>query len=245
MIKAGELHARFRMLPETTLEALLAPGTPLILAPHQDDESLGCGGLIAACCTAGRAPLLAFLTDGCGSHPNSRAVPPERLRALREAEALAAAACLGLAPERVSFLRAPDTQLALDQDRVGRALDALAAAAGPVGTVLTTWGHDPHGDHEAAAAIGTALAARLGARLLFYPVWGWTLPHETLLPGPPWHGWRLPIAAHLARKNAAIAAHRSQRGLVITDDPDGFTLPHALLEHFTGPFEVFLAGRSS
>lgn len=242
MIKAGELHAQFRNLPETSLEALLGPGTPLILAPHQDDESLGCGGLIAACCAAGRAPLLAFLTDGCGSHPQSRAFPPERLRAIREAEALAAAASLGLAPAQVAFLRAPDTELALDQDRIARALDALAAASGPVGTVLTTWGHDPHGDHETAAAIGAALAARLGARLLFYPVWGWTLPDDTVLPGPPWRGWRLPIGAQLARKNAAIAAHRSQLGEVITDDPAGFTLPQKLLQHFRGPFEVFLAG---
>ena len=242
MITAGELHARFRRLPETALEALLAPGTALILAPHQDDEALGCGGLIAACCAAGRAPLLAFLTDGCGSHPHSRAFPAERLRALREAEALSAAAALGLTAERVSFLRAPDTALARDQHRVAGALDALAAASGPVGTVLTTWGHDPHGDHETAAAIGAALAARLGARLLFYPVWGWTLPHDTLLPDPPWRGWRLPVGPQLARKQAAIAAHRSQRGEVITDDPAGFTLPHSLLENFAGPFEVFLAG---
>ena len=242
MITAGELHARFRAFPATTLDALLAPGTALILAPHQDDESLGCGGLIAACCDAGRPPLLAFLTDGAGSHPNSRTFPPERLRATRETEALAAAAALGLPPARVSFCRAPDTALALHCDDVERALEALAAASGPVGTVLTTWRHDPHCDHEAAAAIGTRLAARLGARLLFYPVWGWIVPQETPLPDGAARGWRLPVDALLARKNKAIAAHRSQLGEVITDDPDGFVLPRALLRHFEVPYEVFLEG---
>ena len=245
MITAGELHTSFRAFPETTLDALLGPGTPLILAPHQDDESLGCGGLIAACCTAGRPPLLAFLTDGTGSHPNSRAFPPDRLRAIREAEALAAVSALGLPSARVSFLRARDTALAREHDRVVRVLHALSGPIGPVspvGSVLTTWRHDPHCDHEAAAAIGIDLAARLGARVLFYPVWGWTLPPDAPLPDSPMRGWRLPVGALLARKSEAIAAHRSQRGDMITDDPDGFVLPEALLRHFRVPHEVFLEG---
>ncbi len=245
MITAGTLHARFRTLPETTLDALLAPGTPLVLAPHPDDESLGCGGLIAACVEAGRAPLLAFLTDGAGSHPNSRAFPPTRLRAVREDEALAAAATLGLTPDRVFFLRAPDTALPGAGAGLTRAVDTLAAFAPTATTVLTTWRHDPHGDHEAAAAIGTALAVRLAARLLFYPVWGWTLPPDTALPDRATTGWRLPIAPFLARKHAAIAAHRSQHAGLITDDPDGFVLPEHLLGHFRGPHEVFLDGASA
>ena len=241
MTDAGTLHARFRAFPPTTLDALLAPGTPVVLAPHADDESLGCGGLLAACAAAGRQPLLAILTDGCGSHPGSRAYPPERLRATREAEALAAAAILGLSPSAVFFLGAPDTALPGTGAGLGAAVSALAAFAAGATSVLTTWRHDPHCDHEAAAAIGAALAARLEAALLFYPVWGWTLPHDTPLPATPMTGWRLPVGAFAARKAEAIAAHRSQGGALITDDPGGFTLPAGFLRHFDASDEVFFA----
>ena len=38
----------------------------LVLAPHQDDEVLGCGGLAAQLAAAGGAVRVLFLTDGGG-----------------------------------------------------------------------------------------------------------------------------------------------------------------------------------
>jgi len=90
MLKVSDVHAQWRALPTGTLEEVAGSGTCLVLAPHPDDESLGCGGLIAACCAAGRPPVVAVLTDGSGSHPGSRAFPPTRLAAIRKAEVTAA-----------------------------------------------------------------------------------------------------------------------------------------------------------
>ena len=39
-------------------------GRSLILAPHQDDELLGCGGMIATKARLGAYVAIAFLTDG-------------------------------------------------------------------------------------------------------------------------------------------------------------------------------------
>ncbi len=230
-----------RDLPVRTLEAIFGAGPVLVLAPHPDDESLGCGGLIAACCAAGRPPFVLVLTDGTGSHPRSRLFPSARLRETRQAEARRAMAALGLGPDRFAFLGLPDTAAPHDGPAFDRAVDAVAARARAVGctTIAAPWQHDPHCDHLAAHRMTEAVVARLGLRHIAYPVWGWTLPPDEAVDEAV-TGGRLNIERHLAAKRRAIAVHESQHGTLITDDPTGFRLPQHLLAVFDEPFEVFL-----
>ena len=72
--------AAARQLPVAPLEALVGDKGLVVVAPHPDDESLGCGGLIAEARRLGRAVRLVVVTDGCGSHTHSALYPPERLR---------------------------------------------------------------------------------------------------------------------------------------------------------------------
>ena len=103
------------------------------------------------------------------------------------------------------------------------------------------WRYEPHGDHEAAYLIARAAAREAGAMLLSYLVWGWTLAPSAFLPDETIRGWRLNISQSLALKRRAIAAHRSQYGNLIRDDPNGFRLPANLLDEVTRrPYEVFL-----
>jgi LmbE family N-acetylglucosaminyl deacetylase len=245
-VAAGEVLRAMQNLPFAALGAI-APGTALVLAPHPDDESLGCGGLIAAACDSGRPPLLVFLTDGVGSHPNSRSHPPARLRALRMTEAGEAAAILGVPPAHLNFLVLPDTRAPRAGPTFDHAVETIAALARQhrVSTICTTWGYDPHGDHVAAQAIGAAAARLAGAGLFSYPVWSWLLPPGQMLPPAALQavrsgGARLDIAPWLERKRRAIAAYASQHTGLITDDPDGFHLPSELLAVSERPFEVFL-----
>jgi LmbE family N-acetylglucosaminyl deacetylase len=53
-------------------------------------------------------------------------------------------------------------------------------------------------------------------------------------------GFRLDITTFLPAKRAAIAAHASQYGGLITDDPAGFALPSALLAVFDTTYETFI-----
>jgi hypothetical protein len=92
----------------------------------------------------------------------------------------------------------------------------------------------------AGAAIARAVATRTGLPLLSYPVWGWMLPDDALVPAATTSGARLRVAAHLPAKRRAIAQHASQHGRVIHDDPTGFCLPAALLRKLCGPYEVYL-----
>ncbi len=225
------------------MTALLAGRRALILAPHPDDESLGCGGLIAAACENGLAPVVVILTDGAASHPGSQQYPPAALRMLREREAGQAARHLGLPPQNLYFLRAPDTELPAAGAEFDKYVQRLAeiGQAHRCGIVLGPWLGDPHCDHAAAARMAAALAARAGWALLSYPVWGWLRPADDLFDEPRAQGWRLGIAAQRARKAQAIAAHRSQYGGLIQDSPEGFILPAALLRVFARDFEVYIA----
>ncbi len=239
----ADILAGFMALPMADIHALLRGRRALVLAPHADDESLGCGGFIAAACAAGLSPHVVILTDGAASHPGSVAFPPARLRAVREAEALQAANMLGLPAANLNFLRYPDSQLPASgpgsQDITVSLLKI--ARAGHCTLLIAPWAGDPHGDHVAAAAIAEAVARRADFQLLSYPLWGWLRNNNDLLDEPRAGGWRLDITAHLSMKTRVIAAHRSQTGDLIADCPNGFILPVDLLAICARPFEVFIA----
>ncbi|WP_336492322.1 PIG-L deacetylase family protein [Methylobacterium nigriterrae] len=229
-------------LPFGDLQDLAVGRGLVIVAPHPDDESLGCGGLIARACEEGLPVHLVVVSDGVGSHPNSPSYPPERLRALREKETLAAAELLGLAAKYVHFLRLPDRHVPSAGPEAEGAALAIAGAVRTcgAGNLIVTWPHDPHCDHQASAELARLACSKLAdVRLLAYPVWGWTLPADTDV-GPPPRGLRLDISGQLVAKNMAVAAHRSQTTDLINDDPKGFRLEAAMLAHFTRPFEIFL-----
>ena len=241
-MQAGEALEQMRRLPIKDMQTALGDAPLLILAPHPDDESLGCGGLIAEACRHGNPPVVVILTDGSKSHPHSKAFPAERLRALRESEAQAATGLLGVPSERVLFLRYPDTAAPCDGDGLD---DAAGRVAGLIErwrcrTVLVSWKHDPHCDHAAAAAIAEEASRRTGAKLLAYPVWGWTLAPDLSIETAPLTGFRLDVTRHLAAKRAAIEAHRSQYAGVITDDPEGFQMPPDFIDRFLVSTETFI-----
>jgi LmbE family N-acetylglucosaminyl deacetylase len=243
VISAADSHRTWRRLPLGDVNDIIGAGSCLILAPHPDDESLGCGGLIAACAAAGRPPLVTILTDGAGSHPNSRAYPPDRLRALRAQEVRTATGHLGLARDRVAFMDYPDTGAphhGQDFDAAVATLLALVRSEPACTAILAPWEGDPHCDHQAASLIAAAAANSAAIRHMAYPVWGWTLPAEVSVPGAEASGFRIDTGAFLSAKRAAIRAHQSQYGNLITDDLAGFRLPPNLLSVFDSPFETFI-----
>lgn len=221
--------------------SVVAPGRALVLAPHPDDESLGCGGLIAEACARGAPPLVVVVTDGVKSHPNSIAYPAARLRAVRREETIRAVACLGLAPEHVVFLDYPDTQAPTQGADLQAAAARLAALIRHHGceTILAPWLHDPHCDHEAAHRIAALAARQAGILHRAYPVWGLTLPPDHPLDAAPM-GVRLDIGRHRAAKRQAILAHASQQAGLIDDDPEGFQMPAAFIALFDSETELYL-----
>jgi len=241
-MRAGAFLTCLDALPFADID-VICNGKVMVLAPHPDDETLGCAGLIAEACRLGRPPIVVILSDGAASHPQSQSYPPERLRTIRAAEVEKAVAILGLPPENLKMLGLPDTHVPRD----GTAFDTVVADLADVscregcGTICASWQHDPHIDHEATDLIARAVARVIGARLLSYPVWGWFLAPDMILPDQTPRGWRLNIEAHLGAKRRAIAAHESQYGGLITDDPTGFRFPAELLGRANRSYEVYLS----
>jgi len=242
MEQAADVLSRMASLPLVDVTAITSNRPILILAPHADDESLGCGGLIAQACAAGEEVYVAILTDGTGSHPNSRLYPPTRLKALREQEAADAVATLGLRPGHLSFLDHIDASVPLRGRPLRQAAERLAdyVKARGIATVCASWEHDPHCDHIAAHRIAAQASLLTKFRHLSYAVWGWTLPGSTWLRRSPIAGYRLDITDNLDVKRQAIACHRSQMTSMISDAATGFRVPQQLLDLCNRPFEAFL-----
>ena len=89
-----------------------------VLAPHPDDESLGCAGLLARCASLGVPARVVFLTGGDGTRTTQLALqlsprfggPYDLLSIARERqrEAGSAARELGLSADNLEFLGFPD-----------------------------------------------------------------------------------------------------------------------------------------
>jgi LmbE family N-acetylglucosaminyl deacetylase len=239
MMRAGDILAGFEHLPEADLVRVVGDRFAVI-APHPDDESLGCGGMIAEACRRGMPPDVVVLTDGAASHPGSSAYPPALLALIRKRETRRAMACLGLPAHKLHFLNVPDGATPHDEAGLADIVRDLCAVVADCDTLLVTWRHDPHCDHLAAYLAVRAAADILSARVLEYPVWGLTLADDVVLPPTPWRGWRVNMAAQLTAKRAAIACHESQHGKLVRDDPSGFVLPADFLSRFDRDWEILL-----
>ena len=175
------------------------PGASVLaIAPHPDDESLGCGGLLACLAAQGRAIHVVFVTDGSASHTGSPTWPRARLAAQRETEACTALSRLGLGDQPRTFLRLRDSAMPTPGSATYRtACATLAAIVGALnpGLALLPWRRDPHCDHRAAWRLASEAIAAAGrpTTILEYAVWLDELggAGDAPRPGPArYGGWR-------------------------------------------------------
>ncbi|MET4076424.1 PIG-L deacetylase family protein [Hymenobacter sp. UYCo722] len=238
----------FAEYPLRPADFAAALGPTVVVAPHPDDEALGCGGLLALLHRAGQPTAAVLVSDGSMSHPNSETFSPNARRAVREAEFHHALTILGADATEPLLLHLPDSRVPDTADEPGfvTAVEQLRAFLGQqrAATVLIPWRRDPHPDHRATAALVQAALAGLPQppRRLEYVVWAWerAAPEDLPTAADAVLGFRLDIGPVMSQKQRAIAAHRSQVAPgVFTDDPGGFLLSPEMLAHFAAPYEVY------
>lgn len=164
----------------------------MVLAPHPDDETFGCGGLIARAASLGTAVRVLVLSDG--------ALYGDAV--VREAECLRAARALGLDEAAVEFWRLPDRGLATRPDLAARLGEACRQWAPGVVMAPSPW--EVHPDHLATcrAAMQALADPRESGEcswLGFYEVGQPLLPNRLV-----------DITPVIERKRAAMAAYASQ-----------------------------------
>ncbi|HWN71252.1 MAG TPA: PIG-L family deacetylase, partial [Haliangium sp.] len=200
---------------------------------HPDDESFSSGGLLALATAGGAEATVACATRGEAGARRGQGYTGQSVGDVRVRELSAACRALGAQPPR--FLGLPDGGLAGVDAAAGQAYvtDLLADVRPHLVVTLGPDGAYGHADHLACTAwVRAAVAAMAPAgrpRLLlavfpqgmFAPVWrrlrqmaGVAIASEIVAAGlgvpAAAADLRLDIHAVAARKQAALAAHRSQ-----------------------------------
>jgi LmbE family N-acetylglucosaminyl deacetylase len=169
----------------------------LVIAPHPDDETIGCGGTLCLHRQRGHRTGVVCLTSG---ELGLKHLPRPKARVVREKEARAAGKILGVG--QMHFLRQPDWMLGDHLKAAEQALRPVLRAEAPQLIYLpheAEW----HPDHQMALSIvRLALKHCRGVRpeLRAYEVWTplTTFDHVEDITGV------------MARKLRALKAHRSQ-----------------------------------
>lgn len=190
----------------------LTGGAPIVvLAPHPDYESLGCGALLAHAFAHHGAHVIC-MTDGSASHPGSQTWPPSRIAAQRHRELLHAIRQLGGKDDDLTWLGHTDGWLgAQDCSAIMNGIHAVVRRTGAQHVFAPSF-DDHHEDHKATARIAVDLVAdNPGLTLFTYPLWSrWDDPYFNAAISS-----RNPVMLDpgqwLAAKRAAIACHATPR----------------------------------
>jgi LmbE family N-acetylglucosaminyl deacetylase len=186
----------------------------VIISPHQDDETLGCGGLIALKRGSGVPVNVIFLTDGRHGYPDW--ISPQNIVTVRQQEARNALAILGISPSETYFLDQADGSLqSLTKDQRDQFITRIAELLNTIGPEEIYVPHrlDGSGDHQVTYEIVQAALrqAQITSEILQYPI------------------YRLPIHTVQTKKQQAIAAYQSQLP----------GMDNAFLGLFKKPYEIF------
>lgn len=225
------------------------PERLLVIAPHPDDEIIGCGLIAYETVKRGGTVWVAFATNGEGP----RSAPHQGSMAeVRHSEATTATAVLGIKSKNVRWLNLPDSNLTAHEDQLVLFVEEIVELCKP-NVVLVTASSDPHPDHAALGRAARRAVLVTHTALFEYMIWGWYDPRSWLrilirTRDASTSGADLPFGAvkfqsrdGLECKRRALSCYLSQLGptAVKVGLPAGTgMLSHRFLSHFLKTSEV-------
>jgi LmbE family N-acetylglucosaminyl deacetylase len=149
----------------------------LVISPHPDDETFGCGGTIALLRQANIPVSIIFCTRGEASHQNCCQTPASQIASLRTALAVHAGSHLGINPDDIHWLDFEDGNIPNEnQPAFSSAVERLRHLLDRLDPQILFLPQELDGlaDHANTAKITmTAWKTRKQGCLLSYPVWMW------------------------------------------------------------------------
>lgn len=143
-----------------------------IVAPHPDDEIIGCSGLIQQLQESGKKVDIIYLTGGGKSHSGCCNIEESTLITRRRELARKSASILGIQQENLHFLDYPDGGIAFDThetERLRSLLDGLKPDA-----VFVPHKGEGWSDHiEAGDVVKSLLKGNKAVEIYEYCVWFW------------------------------------------------------------------------
>ncbi|MBY0280380.1 PIG-L family deacetylase [Candidatus Binatia bacterium] len=160
--------------PETWLEP--PEGPVLVLAPHPDDETIGCGAVLALHARRGQAVQIVVVTDGDRGDPEGRFDAPGYVER-RRAECRDAARVLGVHEPRFLGHRDQHTDPRQLRGQLAGLLDELTPAV-----VYHPAAPEMHPDHHVVGRVALDVLTERGgrARSFAYESWAPVLPTHVI-----------------------------------------------------------------
>ncbi|MDI6734993.1 MAG: PIG-L deacetylase family protein [bacterium] len=146
----------------------------LVLAPHPDDESIGCGGVLYQHYLSGEKITVVFLTDGCQGRYRRR-ISEEEIVKQRKEEAKKAAVVLGI--QNIIFWDYKDGELCSNEESIKRMRELIPTITPDV--VYLPYFVDEHEDHWATNKIFLEACPKITYRfkVFAYEVWTPLIPN--------------------------------------------------------------------
>jgi len=143
----------------------------IVFAPHQDDETLGCGGTIIQKKRNGALVKIVYMTDGNNSHKH---ISTRDLKDIRKSEAIAACKVLGISEQDIIFLNYNDGLLSSHYDDAVKQVADILEENCPE-EIYIPYIKDHHPDHKATNKIAINAIKKIGKKttVFEYPTWFW------------------------------------------------------------------------
>jgi N-acetylglucosamine malate deacetylase 1 len=178
----------------------------LVISPHPDDESIGCGGTLRRHVLDGDKVHVVFLTSGeKGGHGRA----PQETITIREQEARAAAKILEI--DQIEFWHEPDGNVKATPELVNRLVEKLKTFRASV--LYAPHASEMHADHVAAAQLVRQAVSQLPTSIprpdvLMYEIWTPLQAMDHIED----------ITQYIQSKIGAIRAYKCQNDVVGFDD---------------------------